>query len=336
MLDWARSAGRRVRRWSARSAAVAAGLLVVFAGGCTWQAGALQPKGPAAERLYEVFLISFWTGLAVYVIVGGLVLIAMFRRRRADEDAARFPTNRFVFIGGLLVPAVILMGMMGATFLYLAQEPQSGELPVTVIGHQYWWEVHYPEHDVITANEIQIPTGTDVEFRFESVDVIHSFWVPELHGKSDLVPGRTTRLVVRADEPGRYRGQCAEYCGLQHANMAFEVVAVSPEDFRTWAEAQARPAVVDDPRGEELFERHACAACHAIRGTDADGQIGPDLTHLASRAMLGAGTVPNDRGHLSGWVVNSQTIKPGNEMPPITTLEPDELHALLDYLESLQ
>lgn len=299
------------------------------------QQGALAPKGPGAQRQADLFYVSLWTSAAIVALTLGLLGYAMFRRRR-DDDEQRFRATRFVVSFGLVLPLVVLLSMMVVTFVSLAGEPQRGTLEVQIVGHQFWWEVFYPEQDFTTANEVHIPVDTPVELVVESDDVLHSFWVPELQGKVDLVPGRTNRLVLEASEPGTYRGFCAEYCGLQHANMLFLVIAEPEEDFEAWAAAQAGPAAVQDTRGEELFEEHACAGCHTIRGTSADGDFAPDLTHFASRQTLGAGILPNQRGQLAGWVVNSQTIKPGNEMPPITTLEPDELEALIDYLEKLE
>lgn len=295
--------------------------------------GAFAPKSPHASDLLKIISYSTWTALAVFVAVMGLLFYAMFRPR--GDEPSRLDGNRFVVVGGLVVPTVILMGMLGLTITGLAATPQEGELHITITAHQFWWEVYYPEGDFETASEVRIPVGTKVELKLLSDDVLHSFWVPELGGKQDTVPGRENRLIIEANEPGIYRGQCAEYCGLQHANMLIRVIAQPHEEFEAWKHEQTRPAVVRDARGEELFQAN-CAGCHTIRGTPASGEFGPDLTHIASRQTLGSAMMPNERGHLSGWIVNSQTMKPGNEMPPITTLEPEELHALLDYMEALE
>ncbi|HEV2706187.1 MAG TPA: c-type cytochrome, partial [Pyrinomonadaceae bacterium] len=207
----------------------------------------------------------------------------------------------------------------------------------------WWWEVEYdnrnPSLNVTTANEIHIPVGRPVFFRLTSNDVIHSFWVPNLHGKTDLIPGRETTTWLRADRAGTFRGQCAEFCGHQHAHMALTVVAEAPEQFQAWYDAQLKPArepaTPAEARGREVFLTSPCVMCHKIQGTDAGGNAGPDLTHLASRPTLAAGTLENTRGHLAGWVVDSQKIKPGNRMPP-NNIEPDDLQALLDYLQSLK
>ncbi len=294
--------------------------------------GAFRPKSPHASDLLKIISYSTWTALAVFVVVMGLLFFAIFRRR--GEEPSRLDGNRFVVIA-TLISTVILIGMLGLTITGLAATPQEGELHITITAHQFWWEVYYPEGDFETANEVHIPVHTPVELKLLSDDVIHSFWVPELAGKTDTVPGRENRLIIQADEPGTYRGQCAEYCGLQHANMLIRVIAQPHEEFEAWKAEQSRPAAVRDPRAERIFLSN-CAGCHTIRGTPATGEFGPDLTHLASRETLASALIPNERGHLAGWIVNSQTIKPGNEMPPITTLEPEELRALLDYLEALQ
>jgi cytochrome c oxidase subunit 2 len=216
-------------------------------------------------------------------------------------------------------------------------------LAVTLVGHQWWWEVQYHDsvasHRLTTANEIHIPVGRPVLVTLESHDVIHSFWVPRLHGKRDLIPGYTNRIWLRADRPGAYRGQCAEFCGQQHANMALWVVAEPQAQFDAWYRAQLLPAAApaDSTRiaGQKAFLGGSCVMCHTIRGTPTGGRNGPDLTHLGSRRTLAAGTLPNTPGHLGGWVVDPQGIKPGTTMPP-NNLRPDELRALIAYLEGLK
>lgn len=223
-----------------------------------------------------------------------------------------------------------------------AHEPY-GEVAIEVTGLQWWWHVRYlherPDQQFATANEVHIPVGEPVLVKLRSADVIHSFWVPNLQGKVDMIPGRENALRITADRPGRWRGQCAEFCGLQHAKMAFWVVAHEPEDFAAWRAAQLAPAAV--PRdslaaqGERVFTRTQCAYCHTVRGTLAGGRTGPDLTHFGSRLTIGAGSLPNNRGNLSGWVLNPQSIKPGALMPA-TPLDGPSMRALVAYLESLQ
>ena len=216
-------------------------------------------------------------------------------------------------------------------------------LRIQVTGYQWWWDVQYENPvaglRVTTANELHIPVGRPVAIDLLSSDVIHSFWVPNLQGKIDLVPGRKNELWLQADRPGTYRGQCAEYCGVQHAHMALVVIA-EPEDlFQRWLTANRAsaplPQTAQQVRGREVIERGPCAMCHAVQGTAASARMGPDLTHIASRSSLAAGTVPNTRGYLAGWIVDPQHLKPGNHMPP-TGLRDDELQAVLAYLEMLK
>ncbi len=213
-------------------------------------------------------------------------------------------------------------------------------MTIDVEGNQWWWEAAYPGYDEVTANEIHIPAGEPVLVRLASLDVIHSFWVPELAGKLDLVPGQINELWIEAAEPGVYFGQCAEFCGVQHALMAFHVVADPPEEFAAWIAEQQEPAeapLADSlvERGRDVFLSAGCIQCHTVRGTQATGQLGPDLTHLASRDWIAAGTLENTVGNLEAWISDPQAIKPGAKMPP-TELDSEELQALVAYLQSLE
>ena len=218
-----------------------------------------------------------------------------------------------------------------------------GALRVHVTGHMWWWEVRYrgPEGEwIATANELRIPVGRPVAVSLSSPDVIHSFWVPSLAGKVDVIPGRLTEITLRADRPGVYRGQCAEFCGAQHAHMALWIVADPPEEFNRWMLAQRAPArepVTDQQQqGRELFETRACVLCHTVRGTGARATIGPDLTHIASRRTIAAGVFPNNTAYLTAWVTHAQSLKPGVAMPDVTDFTGEELHALVAYLQHLQ
>jgi cytochrome c oxidase subunit 2 len=203
----------------------------------------------------------------------------------------------------------------------------------------WWWEVRYPEQDIVTANEIHIPAGEPVRLELASADVIHSFWVPRLNGKRDLIPGMENVFWIQADEPGVYRGQCGEYCGAQHANMAFHVIALPRDEFNAWLAARTKlppqPATAAAQRGAQIFRTAGCVQCHAIRGTQASGNAGPDLTHLGSRGTIGAAMLPNTRGNLAAWIADPQAIKPGIKMPR-TFLAADDLQALVTYLEGLK
>ncbi|HVM39426.1 MAG TPA: cytochrome c oxidase subunit II, partial [Acidimicrobiia bacterium] len=335
-----------------RDAGAVSLLLAIPACGGDDAPSALNPAGPEAERIAWLWWLMLALAGVVFVIVMGSLALGILRRRpdrtqggdpvpdTAEGDRLSPGDRRFMVGGGVLLPGVILTALgfltVGAVDAVVEEE---GDLVVEVEGVQFWWDVVYPDFDIRTANAVHIPTGRDVTLRLGSDDVIHSFWVPELAGKRDLVPGRTNTLVLRADEPGRYRGQCAEYCGLQHANMAFEVVALPPEAFEAWvADWQDVPSPPDTAAarlGRRVFETSACAGCHTVRGTAADGTLGPDLTDLATRRWIGAGAAPNDLGHLAGWVLDAQSIKPGALMPPVE-LDPAELDALLAYLATLR
>jgi cytochrome c oxidase subunit II len=252
-----------------------------------------------------------------------------------------------MIIGATIVTTIILFVFLISSFSVgrslSTRLAQNNKVTIELTGHQWWWEARYwdgsAQNIFTTANEIHIPVGEPVTVQLKSQDVIHSFWVPNLTGKKDLIPGKVATLWLRADKPGLYRGQCAEYCGLQHAHMALYVIAESPEQFNAWL-AQQRGAAVPptaeaQQRGQQVFLNSPCIMCHTIKGTPASSHVGPDLTHLASRMTIAAGTVPNTRGHLAGWVVDSQGLKPGNQMPP-NNLSSDDLMALLDYLQSLK
>jgi cytochrome c oxidase subunit 2 len=316
-----------------RAARAGAAAAVLVLGACSDRSpSALSPKGPASERIAEVWWLMLALAVAVYLVVGGLIVVASRRRRPLNENA-------FIWVGGIVVPTAILLVLAVVTVSSTAEltRADDGPLRIEVEGYKWWWEVRYPEAGFVTANEVRVPVGRPVEIDLTSADVIHSFWVPELAGKVDLVPGQRNVLRLTADEAGEYRGQCAEYCGLQHARMAFLVIADPAPVFDDWVERHQRPPPEPPPgpatEGEEVFVSSSCAGCHTVRGTSARGQAGPDLSDFASRRTIGAVTVENNRGNLGGWIVNAQSLKPGNLMPPVS-LEPDELQALIAYLES--
>lgn len=329
------TASRRAVRAGAAAAAV-------VLGACSDRSpSTLDTKGPAAERIAEVWWLMLALAVAVYLVVAALIMVASRRGRGAEGKDGRRPLNEnaFIWIGGVAVPAAILVVLAVVTVSSTAEltRADEGALRIEVEGYKWWWEVRYPEAGFVTANEVHVPVGRPVEIELTTADVIHSFWVPELAGKVDLVPGQRNLLRLTADEPGEYRGQCAEYCGLQHARMAFLVIADPPPVFDDWVERHQRPPPEPPPgratEGEEVFVRSSCAGCHTVRGTSARGQAGPDLSDFASRRTIGAVTVENNRGNLGGWIVNAQSLKPGNLMPPVS-LEPEELQALIAYLES--
>ena len=287
----------------------------------------------------------FGIALIVFGVVMVLLLLAYLRSRRTQTDAVLKQTDdrrpiSLVLLAGAVLPAVILFGMMiWSITIDPPVSAQDNDLVIEVVGHQWWWEIHYPHQNIITANEIHIPVGQTVTIKLSSADVNHSFWVPQLAPKLDLIPGQTNTMSLEADTAGIYRGQCAEYCGVQHAHMDFLVIADAPDTFAHWVTQEQQPAV--DPttdlarQGQQVFLSSACIYCHTIGGTSASGQVGPDLTHLASRITIGAGLLPNSPGNLAGWVVNSQALKPGNLMPPMQ-LDPDQVQALIAYLATLE
>jgi cytochrome c oxidase subunit II len=299
----------------------------------------LSPEGESARRIDDLWWLMLWISVGVLVVVLGLMAAAILRRGRRgleiEREAPRWG-DPFIVVAGVLLPALVLTAVFVVSVrdMNAISGDDDATLTIDVIGHVWWWEVRYPG-GAVTANEIHIPTGETVRFRLTTDDVIHSFWVPQLAPKIDMIPGRTNVLDVDADRPGTYRGQCAEFCGLQHARMAFYVVAEPRDDFDAWLQNETRTAAsVETESGREVFLRSSCVGCHTIRGTDATGTLGPDLTHLASRETLAAATIPNTRANLADFVADPQAIKPGAVMPP-TELTADEMDALLDFLESL-
>jgi cytochrome c oxidase subunit 2 len=311
---------------------------------------ALDPRGPQAARIADLWWLLLAGSVFAWVAIVAALALALWRpgRQPTTDIEAPEPGKRTAVAAGAGVSALVLAVLAAASVatgraVVDAPRPDERPLTVTAIGRQWWWEFRYddavPGRMFTTANELHVPVGRPVIVRATSHDVIHSFWVPSLHGKIDLVPGGTNTLWFEADRPGEYRGQCAEFCGLQHAKMAFVVVAVPDADYQRWAERQRQPAEApaDDlaRRGEQVFLANQCVLCHRVRGTIAGGRIAPDLTRVGSRRTLAAGTLRNTRGGLAGWIVDPQQIKPGSHMPP-TNLAPDDLQALLAYLEGLR
>jgi cytochrome c oxidase subunit 2 len=213
-------------------------------------------------------------------------------------------------------------------------------LQIEVVGHQWWWEFHYPDSNVVTANEVHVPLGRPVNFSLRSVDVLHSFWVPQMGGKMDVIPGHRNHLYFTPEAVGEYHGQCTEFCGIQHANMRFRLVVDSPAEFQAWVQRQQQPAPAQPPseellRGQQAFTRSGCIACHTIEGTSAQGTIGPNLTHVGSRSTIGAGILDNTPENVAAWIKDPQAIKPGNLMPNLH-VRPDDITAIVTYLESLK
>ena len=329
-------------------AAVLALLLVLAA--CSGDApSVLEPRSEAAERVEGLWWLTFWASVVVVLFVTAFIVRAVQRSREpvpgGDEEAVdKRPVpwgERFIVIAGLVVSGVILAALFGSTLRdlnALAEPPEEPTMAIEVVGRNWWWEARYP-NGAVTANEIHIPVGQPVEIELSTADVIHSFWVPQLQVKKDQIPGMDNRMWIVADRPGRYRGQCAEYCGLQHAKMAFYVVAQPAAEFEQWLAREASPSPAPETPtatiGRDVFLASSCAGCHTVRGTTAVGTLGPDLTHLASRETIAAGVLPLTRDNLSDFVRNAQHAKPGATMPP-TEIPPDQLSALVDYLMGLE
>ena len=331
-------AGTHVRRRRARLTVLACSPALLS--GCSLS-GTMAPRGVSADVSNGLWWLMFWLSAVIFAGWAALFFYGLLRRQRPDADPDREARlhRRFIIGGGIVLP----LAVFGVLFFYdlaaLNAQPDGDDVVIDATGYQYWWEFGYTDPEFITANEMYIPTGTDVRVRLHAEDVIHSFWVPQLSGKRDMVPGEVNELTLHAREPGRYLGECAEFCGLQHTHMRFEVFAVPPDEYTAWLERMSQPAAepqtAAEQAGFDAFMGSSCASCHTIRGTPADGREGPELTHFAARRLLGAGAAPNDRGHLSGWVVNAQNLKPGNPMPPVE-INAAGLPDLVTYLESLE
>jgi cytochrome c oxidase subunit II len=326
-----------------RELSIPASICSALAVGCARQQSILAPAGPAAERISDLSWLLFVGGTLILALVLFLMGAALFasplRRWLASESC--------VIWGGLVFPTVTLTLLLIHTLRASADPPPHLAQPalvVQVIGEQWWWRVRYPatpDHAGFeTANEIHLPLGVPVELELTSADVIHSFWVPRLAGKLDMIPGRTNRLRLLANVPGIYRGQCAEYCGGAHAFMALHVVVESPAELAEWSARQSEPAAEPSQelltRGRATFLAGGCGACHTVRGTSAIGTLGPDLTHVGGRVALAAGLLPNHVGTLAGWIASSQHLKPDNRMPSFDLFTGVELRATASYLESLK
>jgi len=335
--------GHRVLRWRYCCALLVSSLVVSGLGGCA-EVLSLQPKGPAAERIADLWWFQLLLALPFFLAVVVLLLLAIRRNSRKSDTRPRNHGIHMIIWGGAILPALAMLALMSfmiATLVEVTEPVNRAELSIEVEGKLWWWNIGYSNggETVFTANEIHIPAGEPVALELSSDNVIHSFWVPELHGKRDMIPGSSNRFWIQADQPGTYHGQCAEFCGAQHAKMHFLVIAHEPEGFLSWLEQERQPAQLrvegdESFPGQQVFLEAGCAACHTVRGTDSSGTLGPDLTHFGSRQYLAAGTLNNVTGNLSAWIVDSQQFKPGNLMPPMP-LQPADLLDITGYLQSL-
>jgi cytochrome c oxidase subunit 2 len=318
---------------------------------------ALEPAGSQSAHISQQWWFYFFVLTTIFVIVAIFLFIAIARRREPEREVAPsqlLPRDRArdaglsrTVVGCVIATVIILFVLLfsdmltGRAIYALSSDPNA--LIVKITGHQWWWEVQYDDREpgniVTTANEVHIPTGRTVKFDLRSLDVIHSFWVPNLHGKKDLIPGHPTSTWMKADREGTYRGQCAEFCGYQHAHMRLDFVVESPDKFQAWILAQRQeapaPTTAAQQHGHQLFVEKQCMTCHSVQGTTARATAGPDLTHFGSRTLLAAGTFPNTPQNLGAWIRNPQDYKPGVKMPA-NPFSPDDLNALVEYLESLK
>jgi cytochrome c oxidase subunit 2 len=323
--------------------------------GCAWRQGALQPKGPKALAIADLGGVFFWITGVVFLAVVAAAIWAFVRGAQGARDRDREPlapepsTERQLTravsastLVSVLLLAILLVSSI-ATGQNLADFAPPKPVRIKVTAHQWWWKIEYPgdqpQDEVVTANELHVPAGLPVELELTSADVIHSFWLPNLDGKHDLIPSHVIKTTFQADAPGDYSGRCAEFCGYQHAHMDLLLVAEPPSAFQAWLAAQRQPAsepqTPSQQRGRELMEHSPCALCHTVSGTKALGGVGPDLSHVAGRRTLAAGALLQSRAGMKGWLSNPHLFKPGSEMP-VVQLGPDELNSLVDYLESLQ
>jgi cytochrome c oxidase subunit II len=322
----------------------ATGLIALLLCGCSDIQSVLTPQSSETRRIIVLFWVLTIGASAILIAVVMLTGAAITGRPAWRAALAR---DAVVLGGGLVFPAVTLTALLAYGFHVMRADPSASApgppLSIAVVGEQWWWRVIYMDSGgrrFESANELRIPVNRRVEIALSSADVIHSFWVPKLAGKLDMIPGRTTTLHVSADEPGVSRGQCAEYCGGAHALMSFHVVAMAEREFEAWLAREAMAAVPpredQEAEGRALFLESGCGGCHSVRGTEAAGTIGPDLTHVGSRLSLAAATLPNDAAAYARWIRDNQHIKPENRMPPFGIFSETELAALSRYLASLK
>ncbi|HEX2911824.1 MAG TPA: cytochrome c oxidase subunit II [Chloroflexia bacterium] len=310
-----------------------------------------DPKSPQALSISTLFVVVLAIGLAIIALVAVLVIycIIKFRHRPGDDtEPQQVKGNRKWEIGWIATPAVLLAGLFVPTLIVMinadpsvarGSQPPQIKPDVTVIGHQFWWEYRYPKYGVVSANELHIPVGKQLLFQIESADVIHDFWVPQLGRKMDAIPGKPNQLYLQSDVTGLFMGACSEYCGAEHAWMLIRVYVQSQADFDKWIsqqqQAKAAPTAPSALRGAQLFQQLPCSTCHAIAGTAANGQVGPNLTHLNTRDTLGTGILENNPANLARWILDAPSIKPGVKMPNYQQLSAQQIKDLVAYLEEM-
>jgi cytochrome c oxidase subunit 2 len=334
---------RQSRACLPRNACFGLGFALLL-GGCQGVQSSLDPAGADASRIWLLAAIMTVGAAIILLVVGAALFLAV---KGSDVTRRHLASSEAIIAGGIAFPVVTLtllliygVWVMRAGLLPAATPPQ---LRIDITGEQWWWRVSYRQSEtqsVESANELRVPVGRDVEIRLRSPDVIHSFWVPNLAGKLDMIPGRTTILTLRAERPGAFRGQCAEYCGGAHALMALDVIAMPQADYDRWLGAAATPIAAPadaiGQRGQALFVAAGCGACHTVGGTTANGRIGPDLSRIGERRSIAAASLPNCPASLTRFIENAQHIKPGNRMPPFAFLKRDEIESISHYLAGLK
>jgi cytochrome c oxidase subunit 2 len=317
------------------------GSLLFIVSGCSGIQSALDPTGVEAERIATLFWVMTGGAVAIWLAVVTILLYALRRRRQIYSDKA---ASSLIFWAGAVFPTVTLLVLLGyALWLMPGLRPfaqaAKSTLMIEVTGKQFWWQVVYRPAGgppVVSANEIRLPLSQRVELSLKSDDVIHSFWIPSLGGKMDMLPGRTNRLSLQATKAGIYRGPCAEYCGTSHARMAFSVITMPTAEFERWLAGQAMPSARTADEGSGLFVKSGCGACHTVNGTEAQGTIGPDLSHLGSRQTVAAGVLANSEESIARFIARPDAIKPGSKMPSFDMLPPDEIRAIAAWLKGLE
>lgn len=322
--------------------------------GCATAQSIWNTQGPAASRIASLMWAICICFIIVSVIMWVLLIIPAVRRHGSLEEHEPVDVGGgqgWVALGGLLIPMAVLTGFFVAGMVLLESFPihtpdntKALKPDILIIGHQWWWEVHYldgpPDQRFVTANEIHIPAGRPVNLELKSADVNHAFWIPSLHGKLDMIPGHPNFMRIEASNPGNYAGECAEYCGVQHAHMRLLVVAQTPANYQRWVQQMLKPASQPTTpaaiEGEHLFLSKSCSMCHTIRGTLAGGSVAPDLTHLASRQYIGTDSLPNNTAYLEAWVTHAQSLEPGVLMPDMTEFSGVQLRDLVAYLQQLK
>lgn len=303
----------------------------------------LEPHSPQARAIFHLAIVAGIIFALIFVIVSGLIIYALMRCRwrEGEADPKQVAGNRTVELVWTIIPFLIVVALFVLSWKTMgaADPPPATQPDIIITGHQWWWEARYPKSGVVTANEIHIPAGKSLSIRLETQDVLHEFWVPELGRKMTTVPGQPNNIWIAADHPATYLGVCSEFCGTEHAWMYFLIVAETPEQFASWEQAQLSPAQVPTSgsaaQGLALFQQTSCMNCHSIKGTAANAGVGPDLTHFASRQILGAGIVANNPANLHRWLTDPQEVKPGVKMPNYK-FTPAQVKQLTDYIETLR